>query len=204
MSQNHLIIGLTGLLGSGKSTVAKLFAQLDVRIIDTDIIARQLTQVNGSAINPIANLFGKKFIANDGKLDRELMRELIFSDKNARIKLEKILHPLIFDQVLHELNQNTESLYSIIVVPLLFSNPQYLALTKRNVFIDAPYDLIIERVILRSKLTKVQIDNILGAQLSREEQLSTASNIDIVYNDGNLIYLHQQVDLLNKRYLLLR
>ena len=131
-----LVIGLTGLIGSGKTTVANLFAQLGAKIIDTDVIAHQLTAKNGAALALISAEFGHEILNPAGELNRSRLRELVFNDDQQRERLEQLLHPLIFAAVQHEMLLLNNPSYIMLVVPLLFRSPKYLALTKRNIFVD--------------------------------------------------------------------
>ena len=131
-------VGLTGGIGSGKSTAAHMFAQLGVDIIDTDVIGHQLTAAGEPALTSIENLFGKGLITVDGKLDRVKLRDLVFNDAVARKKLEEFLHPLIREQVLTALTQSNSSPYTIIVVPLLFETNAY----QHIIQMDFPHQII--------------------------------------------------------------
>lgn len=197
-----LIIGLTGLIGSGKSTVAGLFAQLGVRIIDTDLIAHQLTQANGAAVAMLIAEFGSAVITPENELNRTWLREMVFMDSAMRQKLETILHPLIFAESLRQLQLASSAPYTIVVVPLLFRSPQFLGLTKRNIFVDCAFAYLVPRLKARSNLDLAQIDAILAAQVKREEQLTQAD--DIIENNNDLKQLSQQVLQLHKKYLGLR
>ncbi len=199
-----LVIGLTGLIGSGKSTVAELFAELGVKIIDTDVIAHQITAPNQIGLINLVSFFGTSILLSDGSLDRVKLRELVFNNEKYRLKLESILHPLILNQVKSDLNNIRASnyCYTMLVVPLLFRSPKYLQLTLRNIFVDSEYDLLIKRLAHRSGLTKIQVDNILLQQVSREQQLANAD--DIIFNNGDLDELKRQVIKLHNSYLNMR
>jgi dephospho-CoA kinase len=192
-----LIVGLTGLIGSGKTTVAKQFAKLGIPIIDTDIIAHQLTSENSLVLNEISQAFGADLV-RDGKLQRELLREKVFADSNLHQQLEQILHPKIFQQALEQLNNLTQHRYVIIVVPLLFRSPHYLSLIHRSLFIDAEYDILLQRVYQRSGLTKSMLDAILAKQVDRLLQLAKADNI--IYNNEDQQSLAEQVYQLHQYY----
>lgn len=195
-----MIIGLTGLIGSGKTMVANLFAKLGVPIIDTDLIAHQLTTPNGVAIMPLCAEFGMEILDGHGKLRRDYLREIVFTDVTKRQRLEQILHPLIFAQVQTELSLVENAAYAIVVVPLLFRSPKYLQLTQRNIFVDCNYDLLLQRLAQRSNLQPNQVDAILEQQVSRNQQLELAD--DIIENNGDIESLSIMVKNLHKKYLL--
>ncbi len=191
------IIGLTGLIGSGKSTVADFFANCGAGIIDTDKIAHAITLKNGIAIEPIIDEFGKEFISYEGHVDRAKLRSLVFEDSVALTKLEQILHPIILDKVIKEIDK-LNAPYIILVVPLLFKAKSYLELINRSLFIDAHEHLIFERVMTRSKLSYPEIFKILNSQMPREKQLSLAD--DIIINNDNEMELNKQVEALDLKY----
>ncbi|MFN7095522.1 MAG: dephospho-CoA kinase [Burkholderiales bacterium] len=191
------IVGLTGLIGSGKSLAAQYFAQCGVFIIDTDQIAHQITAPNGLAIASIAEQFGSCYLTQDGALDRVAMRNLVFLQPDKRLLLESILHPLIFAQVLDQLVV-AKSLYSIVVVPLLFKADKYLHLIRRSIFVNCQENILIERIRQRSGLLEHEVRPILAAQLSANEQLQLAD--DILENSGSQIELFKQVQNLHDKY----
>ena len=197
-----VVIGLTGLIGSGKSTVAAIFAELGARIIDTDVIAHQLTAPGGAAIASIAQQLGAASIAADGAMNRQLVRELVFAAPQLRAALEQILHPLILEQVKQQLAQPAHAVYTLIAVPLLFRSPSYLSLTQRNIYVDCNYAALMQRLSARSGLAPAQIDAILAQQVARELQLARAD--DILDNNHDVATLRQQVVRLHNTYLLLR
>lgn len=170
------LVGLTGLIGSGKSMVAKHFASLDIDIIDTDAIAHELTEENGEAINAIKQVFGPIYITPNNALNRNLMRERIFSDVTAKTELENILHPLIFIKT-QELITQSNSIYTIIMVPLLFKSLKYMSLINQSIFVDCKEKTLIQRVMLRSHLNAMQIKTMLRAQAPRYLQLSLCDHI---------------------------
>jgi len=191
-------VGLTGGIGCGKSTVADMFAKLGAGIIDTDVIAHRLTQRDGDAIGPILDTFGKDYIAKDGTLDREKMRALIFSDADAKKRLELILHPMIFDTVMDQLQQLHNKPYIVIVVPLLTDSPAYRKLVQRVLVVDCDEKSQIDRVIARSQMTSSEVKAIIAQQAPRSEYLQLAD--DVVYNDAGLDNLAKQVAVMHHRY----
>ena len=196
--KHRIIIGLTGLIGSGKSLASKYFAQLGAQIIDTDLIAHELTAPNGAAIKPILKTFGSQFIKDNGSLDRDKIRNLVFMDADAKRDLEQILHGLIYKQVIQMLSVGVEACV-VIVVPLLFKAPKYLALIDRSVFIDCAEDVLIKRVKLRSQLSEDLIRSIIDSQVPRAQQLEMAD--DIIQNNGPESGLKDNVAKLYEIYL---
>ena len=191
------IIGLTGLIGSGKSLAGKVFQDIGIDVIDTDTIAHQVTAANGAAISTIAACFGKEYLTEEGALNRLKMRELVFSNPIERRRLERIVHPLIFSESLKIINQIGSS-YVIIMVPLLFKSLKYLNLINRSIFIDCEESILIMRVMDRSNMTENQVRNVLKAQMPRSCQLNLCD--DCLHNHGSIPDLTEQVIKLDKSY----
>ena len=197
-TQDRLIIGLTGGIGSGKSTVAALFAEHGAGIVDTDVIAHRLTQAGGEAIGAIRAAFGDGFIANDGALDRAKMRRLIFSDAAAKQRLELLLHPLIREQAKAQLRQLQDKPYILIVVPLLPESQAFRQLVQRVLVVDCDENTQVARVTGRSKMTEAEVRAIIARQTPRAERLQLAD--DIIRNDAGLDSLAEQIPALHERY----
>jgi len=193
-----LIVGLTGGIGSGKSTVGQYFADLGIDVIDTDAIARRLTKPGGLAINSIKNSFGETMIAADGSLNREKMRNLIFSDSNYKLALENILHPLILAETLRQARKAL-SPYIIIAIPLLFETHDYNKIIQRSLVVDCEEEQQILRTMKRSKLPENQVKAIIASQIPRTSRLQKAD--DIIVNNLDIAYLKAQVAQLHKKYL---
>jgi dephospho-CoA kinase len=191
-------IGLTGGIGSGKTTVANMFADLGASIIDTDLIAHQLTQTGGAAIPFIADNFGTEFINAEGAMDRPKMRELAFSDVTAKKQLENILHPLIRQQCEVEA-EAANGAYPIFVVPLLIESGDWRARVKRILVVDCDQETQIARVMQRNRFERTQVLSILSAQANREERLAHAD--DIINSMANLSHVRTEVERLHKKYL---
>ncbi len=192
-----LIIGLTGGIGSGKSTVADLFAARGATLVDTDLIAHALTGPGGAAMPAIREAFGAAVIAADGRLDRPAMRALAFSDPSARKRLEAILHPMIREQSVREVSAATGS-YVILVVPLLVESGTWRERAHRVLVVDCPVEVQIERVMRRSALPRDQVLAILAAQATREARLAVAD--DRIDNALDPSALAPQVDALHALY----
>ena len=193
-------IGLTGGIGSGKSTVADLFAARGASIVDTDLIAHSLTAAGGLAIEPIRNAFGADFVQADGALNRAMMRETVFADPTKRHQLESILHPLIREQTIKSALEAQGS-YVIFVVPLLVESGTWAKRVSRVLVVDCPEERQIERVMQRSGLPEEQVRAIMQTQATRAERLAAAN--DVVLNDGDASALPSLVDALHQRYLAL-
>ena len=193
-------VGLTGGIGSGKSTVAELFAALGVPVIDTDVIARQLTKPGGAALKAIRIAFGETVIQPDGTLDRAVLRRRVFAHAAARHQLEAIMHPLIRQGVDHMLATLTAP-YALIVIPLLVETGGYRDILNRVLVVDCPEEMQIARVKARSGLTHDETRAILEAQAERAERLAVAD--DIIVNTTTMEALRAKVAALHQRYLAL-
>lgn len=191
-------VGLTGGIGSGKSTVAKLFAEHGAGIIDTDAIAHQLTQAEGAAVATIRTVFGNDYITSGEALDRAKMRRLIFSDADAKQQLEQILHPLILERVKAQLQRLQAKLYVIVVVPLLSESLAFKNLVQRVLVVDCDENTQIARVTQRSSMDEAEVRVIIASQTARAERLKLAN--DIIRNDSGLDQLVEQVAVLHERY----
>ena len=192
------VVGLTGGIGSGKTTVAELFASRGAGLVDTDEIAHRLTAPAQPAIAEIMRRFGPRFVAADGSLDRAQMRELVFADPSARKDLEAILHPLIRQESARQIRESTAP-YVVIVIPLLFESGAPRRGMDRILVVDCEPEAQISRVIARSGLSRDQVLSIIASQVSRQERLRGAD--DVVHNDDDLDALEAQVIPLHVRYL---
>lgn len=190
-------VGLTGGIGSGKSTVADMFAAHGAAVIDTDHIARQLTAPGGMAIREIRRTFGDSFISASGAMDRDKMRAHVFADSDARRMLESILHPMIRSEA-ERATLDAKGVYPIIVVPLLIESGSWKNRISRVLVVDSPETLQIERVMQRSGLAEAQVHAVMAAQASRQERLAAAD--DVIVNDAAIIGLAPQVDRLHSLY----
>jgi dephospho-CoA kinase len=190
-----LRLGLTGGIGSGKSTVAKMLATRGAAVIDSDAIARSVTAANGSAMPAIREAFGPEFLNPGGALDRERMRALVFSDPGAKLRLEAIVHPLVGLATQAQAQAAIQAGHTLLVfdVPLLVESPRWRKLVDQVLVVDCLEATQIERVIARSGLTREAVHNIIQAQATRAQRLAAA---DItVFNDGlDLAQLQRAVD----------
>ncbi len=192
-----LRIGLTGGIASGKTTVADMFAEFGIPVIDTDVIAREVVAVGSPAIEEIRARFGADVIAESGALDRAAMRKLVFLDEVARTDLESILHPRIGTEVYRQ-SEIAKGAYQIIAVPLLV-NSKLLDFVARVLVVDCAESTQMQRLLKRDAGTEDEARRILAAQSSREERLAIAD--DVINNDSDLQHLRSQVTALHARYL---
>jgi dephospho-CoA kinase len=192
-----LRIGLTGGIASGKSTVAELFAGLGARIIDTDVIAREVVQPGMPALLQIRHEFGDRVFDDKGGLDRAAMRHLVFNDNDARERLESILHPIIQAETLRQA-KTAGGDYQVIVVPLLVKSP-LVHFLDRVLTVDCDEETQIRRLMARDAESEGQARRMLAAQSSRRERLAIAD--DVVRNDGDLSATLEQVQNLHRKYL---
>lgn len=190
-------VGLTGGIGSGKSTVARCFADHGVPVIDTDAIAHDLTAPGGAALAQISTAFGTGMVRGDGTLDRDALRRCVFSDPAARRRLEAILHPPI-RQAVGEALARLQATYAIVVVPLLVETGGYQDLLDRVLVVDCPEDLQIARVMARNGLALDEVKAILAAQAQRAERLARAD--DVILNTVSPDELRAEVEALHRRY----
>jgi len=191
-------VGVTGGIGSGKSSAAALFAELGAGIIDTDDIAHELTRPGGLAMPDITTAFGAGIVATDGSLDRAAMRKRVFAEPAQRKVLEGILHPLIRAEARNRVARSTAP-YVMLVVPLLLETGGYPDLVRRVLVIDCDESLQISRTMQRSGLTEEAVHAIMAVQLPRQQRLDRAD--DVLRNDGDIARLRSQVALLHGCYL---
>jgi len=192
------VVGLTGGIGSGKTTVANLFAELGAAVVDTDVIAHDLTAARGAAMPEIIQAFGEKVLQEDGSLDRVAMRRLCFSDLSARKRLEAILHPMIRSESVARCQRADYAPYVLLVVPLLIESGVYRERVNRILVVDCDEQLQVSRVMERSGLGVEEVRDIMATQASRAERLAAAN--DVVTNTGALDELQAQILTLHRCY----
>jgi dephospho-CoA kinase len=192
-----LKVGLTGGIGCGKTTVSKLFTELNVPIIDADDIAHQLVEPGQPALLEISKAFGDKTLNPDSSLNRQHIRDVVFSDPKQKQKLEDILHTLVFTAMQEKINR-LDSPYCIISIPLLFETHK-TDFVNRILVIDCPVEIQIERVKLRNNLTEARIRSIIDSQVSREYRLKHAD--DVIDNSESGSGLAEHVKKLHNLYL---
>lgn len=199
MSAHGYCVGLTGGIGSGKSAVADRFARLGAAVIDTDVIAHELTAPGGGAIAAIIDAFGSDVVTPTGALDRAAMRKRVFTDPRARERLEAILHPMIRAEVALRLSE-VDTPYSVLVVPLLVENlDAYRPLLERIVVVDCEPGQQLARTAQRPGLDHAQAKAILAAQISSRERLRFAD--DVIDNRGDFANLDSQIQRLHGDFL---
>jgi dephospho-CoA kinase len=191
------VVGLTGGIGSGKSAAADEFEKLGAAVVDTDLIAHELTGKGGAALAGIERVFGKDFISGDS-LDRKRMRDHVFADPAAKRALEGLLHPMIREESARRIAA-ARAPYVVHVVPLLVESPDYRRRVDRVLVVDAPEETQVARVRERSRLAEEEVRAIMRTQLSRAERLAAAD--DVIDNRGSRDALRNQVAALHQKYL---
>jgi dephospho-CoA kinase len=169
-------IGLTGGIGSGKSTVAKMWQDLGAHLLDADQVSRALTAKDGAAIKAIEETFGVQMLNADRSLNRDAMRALVFSDPTQKTKLEGILHPMIAKESEHQINLAQQSGVRVLIhdIPLLVESPKWLQRVDKVLVIDCSKETQIKRVKARNALSTEQIEHIIQSQASRQARLAVA------------------------------
>lgn len=196
-SGHRFAVGLTGGIGSGKTTVSDLFAALGAAIIDTDLIAHRVTAPGGTAIAGVQNAFGAQYITAEGAMDRTRMRELVFSDPAAKARLEAIVHPQIRLETEAEAAA-AQGEYLMFVVPLLVESKTWRRRVDRVLVIDCTEQTQLARVMKRNGLTQEQVRAIMATQVPRAVRLAAAD--DVLENEGDPSSLRAQVEKLHALY----
>lgn len=194
---SQLVIGLSGGIGSGKTTVTDLFADLGVEIIDADVIARQVVEPGTPALGQIIDKFGEDIIGKEGRLDRAKLRQLIFQQPALKNWLNGLLHPVI-RQKMQRLTREASSPYCILSVPLLFEN-QLNKSVDRVLIVDVSEQAQLARTVGRDGVDEKQVKAIMASQASRAERLTIAD--DVINNNGDEAALVGQVQRLHSDYL---
>jgi len=197
---SNFIVGLTGGIGSGKTTVANIFAKHGIDIIDADIIARDVVAIGSPALKAIATHFGANFIQTDGSLNRALLRSKVFSSENDKHWLNELLHPLIRENTVEQL-QSSKSQYCLLVAPLLIEN-NLTSLVDRVLVVDVTEAVQINRTTKRDQNSSAQVQAIIASQINRTDRLKAADDI-IENNDQSFDALESAVLKLHLSYLIL-
>ena len=195
--KSNLYIGLSGGIASGKTIVSDEFSSLGADIIDTDIIARELIFPGSETLNKIVSVFGENVLQDDGNLNRKLMRQIIFSEKDKKITLEKIMHPKIQNEVKLKI-QSASGQYQIIVVPLLLQSP-ILDFVDRVLIIDCNEKIQINRLMNRDNISEELAKKMIENQSKREDRLAIAD--DVILNEGCIEEIKHEVKKLNDFYI---
>jgi len=193
------VVGLTGGIGSGKSTVARLFGALGVHWVDADDVAREVVEPGTPALERIAEHFGQDILLPDGALDRAALRRIVFDAPEERTWLESLLHPVIREELMRQLHPDNYPLpYVLLVSPLLLETNQH-ELVDKIVVVDVPVDVQIERTMARDTNDREQVERIIAAQMPREKRLQKAD--DVVDNSLAMMDVERQVQQLHQTFL---
>jgi len=193
-----MIIGLTGGIGSGKTTVSDKFLKLGIHIVDADIVAREVVEPGTSALNQIAQHFGSDILTKSGELNRTNLREVVFANPDEKAWLNALLHPLIRQEMFSQLHQASTP-YSLLVAPLLIEN-KLDKLVDRVLVIDVSKSTQIQRTCQRDGSSIEIVENIISSQVDRQERLAAAD--DVIDNDNvSIASLDEQINKLHQHYL---
>lgn len=192
-----LVVGVTGGIGSGKTAVTNLFAELGITIVDADIAARIVVEPGRPALAAIAERFGPSMLQADGTLNRAAMRTRIFSNPDDKRWLEQLTHPRIGEEIAHQLHTAT-SPYVILVSPLLIEGEQH-KFCDRILVVDVPEEMQLQRTVQRDNNDADQVRRIIASQASRTQRLERAD--DVIENTGTLEELRERILALHQQYL---
>lgn len=191
-----LVVGITGGIGSGKTTVSDRFGELGVPVIDTDVISKELVEPGLPAFEEIVATFGSTVVGNDGQLNRAILRKIVFENPSKRQQLEEILHVKIRAEVFHQLDA-LDCAYCIIVIPLLAESKRKYPLD-RVLVVDASTDLQLARAEARGQQSREELERIIRSQATREERLALAD--DVIENSGSIDELRESVNFYHQQY----
>lgn len=194
---SQYIVGLTGGIGSGKTTVANIFAELGIELVDADIIAREVVMKGSIGLQNIHNHFGESVLLDSGELNRSTLRQKVFNNPKERLWLNNLLHPLIRQGMLQAVG-NAKSSYVIMVVPLLFENGLD-RLVNTTLVVDIPPHEQMTRTAKRDGVSSTQVEQIINSQIERNQRLEKADSI--IDNTQTPIEVRKTVQLLHQRYL---
>jgi len=192
-----LTIALTGGIGSGKTSIASIFKSLGVPIIDSDTISKEIILPGKPCFKDIVNEFGEEILMNKGTIDRYKLREIIFNNDKARIKLENIIHPVVFKNIDTEISLINYP-YCLVIIPLLIETKSTERFD-RILVIDALESLQFERIVKRDDISPILIKKIIKTQAKRKERLRYAN--DIIVNNDTIMNLNKSINTLHKKYL---
>ena len=194
----HFVVALTGGVAAGKGAVARRFEALGIHVYDADVAARAVVAPGSAALTEIEFVFGSGVLNPDGSLDRRAMRERVFADPDARLKLERIIHPRVRAWLQRRVGMDRGP-YCMLAIPLLAENRGEYAWVDRVLLVDAPKALQVERLMRRDAITRDAAQRMLDAQSTRAQRLAIAD--DVIVNDGEEAALDAQVAVLHARYL---
>ena len=197
MIATKFVVGLTGGIASGKTTVANLFAEYGIQLVDADVIARVVVEKGSKGLAAITEHFGTAILLADGQLDRAALRSKVFNDEQQRLWLNNLLHPMIRQTMLEQVNAST-SAYVIMVVPLLFEN-QLDNLVSTTLVVDISPELQVSRTMKRDGVSQQQVEHILASQMSRQQRIDKADHV--IDNQGDINLLRSQVARLHQLFL---
>ncbi|MGF2684910.1 dephospho-CoA kinase [Marinobacter sp. DUT-3] len=193
------VIGLTGGIGSGKSTVARMFGALGVHWVDADDVAREVVEPGTPALARIAEHFGAEILQVDGSLDRARLRTIVFEHPDERAWLEGLLHPVIREELMRQLQPADYALpYVLLVSPLLLETDQH-QLAEKVVVVDVPVEVQLARTMARDDNDQAQVERIIAAQMPRDKRLQKAD--EVVDNNTMLSDVERQVSELHKKFM---
>lgn len=191
------VVGLTGGIGSGKTAATDHLARRGVTIVDADLASRAVVAPGEPALDAIVDRFGKPMLQDDGTLNRRALRDIVFSDEQARRDLEAITHPAIGRELYRQIH-TSDAPYTVLVSPLLLEGSQK-EMVHRILVIDVPPEVQVARTVARDTVPEAQVQAIMRAQMDRERRLAEAH--DVVENHGPLRHLHERLDALHETYL---
>ena len=197
MTNQKFVVGLTGGIASGKTTVANLFAEFGIELVDADVIAREVVAKGSAGLSAIVEHFGDEILLANGQLDRATLRNKVFNNETQRLWLNNLLHPMIRQKMLDQVQAST-SKYVIMVVPLLFEN-QLDSLVSTTLVVDISPELQISRTMQRDGVSQKQVEHILASQMSRQQRIDKANHI--IDNQGDIELLRSQVTHLHQLFL---
>lgn len=197
MTNQKFVVGLTGGIASGKTTVANLFAEFGIELVDADVIAREVVAKGSAGLSAIVDHFGDEILLANGQLDRATLRNKVFNNETQRLWLNNLLHPMIRQKMLDQVQAST-SKYVIMVVPLLFEN-QLDSLVSTTLVVDISPELQISRTMQRDGVSQQQVEHILASQMSRQQRIDKANHI--IDNQGDIELLRSQVTHLHQLFL---
>lgn len=191
-------IGLTGGIGSGKSSVSAEFGRLGVPVIDADRISHMMTADGGMALPLLRSAFGSGIFDEQGRLNRMQLRQRVFENRAEKSRLESILLPLVLQEMMAQKKQYPQAVYGVMDVPLLIEKPEFLKLVDRVLVVDAPDSLRIDRVRRRNGWSESEVERVINGQIGRRDRLLHAD--DVLVNDGDFECIREKVGRLHGFY----